>query len=639
MMKQLTLNSFFLLAFVFTVFSQQNDVLFTVNDKPIYTKEFERVYNKNLDLVQDESQKNVEGYLDLFINYKLKLEEAYSLGLDEKPAYKRELEGYERQLIDKYINDNEVTDQLVMESYERLKKEINADHILVKIDQNASTEQERLALEEIKKLRARVLQEGYEAVQKDVHNGATIFAENLGYFTAFKMVYEFENAAYETKVGEISEPFRTQFGYHIVKVNDVRDNRGEITVAHIMVPGQDKALIDQIYKRLEQNEEFESLAKQYSIDKSSANRGGVLPPFTGGQLSSSEFEEASFALNTVGAYTKPFKTEFGWHISKLIAKNKLDTFENEKFGLESKVRKDSRSRILNDKRIEKLMKIYNVSYHNSKLKTFEKALNDDYFKGLWSAPENIKTNETLVLIKNKALTFNDFANFLTNSQRKIQSKKPFNLLVSQLYKDFIDRNLSLYQEENLANENEEFAAIFNEYKEGLLLFDLMGSEIWNAATNDSLALKNYFETHKNNYKFKTRIVATISSSAKKDIAKKVAKDLKNEIAQDQLANKHNTSEINVTINSGTYELEDPALPSDLKLKKGVSKVYFHNNAYLVIDIKEILPAGQKTFEEAKGSVISDFQDEKEVNWVKSLREKYKVTINESELNQLKNKYN
>lgn len=639
MMKQLTLNSFFLLAFVFTVFSQQNDVLFTVNDKPIYTKEFEHVYNKNLDLVQDESQKNVEGYLDLFINYKLKLEEAYSLGLDEKPAYKRELEGYERQLIDKYINDNEVTDQLVMESYERLKKEINADHILVKIDQNASPEQERLALEEIKKLRARVLQEGYEAVQKDVHNGATIFAENLGYFTAFKMVYEFENAAYETRVGEISEPFRTQFGYHIVKVNDVRDNRGEITVAHIMVPGQDKALIDQIYKRLEQSEEFESLAKQYSIDKSSANRGGVLPPFTGGQLSSSEFEEASFALNTVGAYTKPFKTEFGWHISKLIAKNKLDTFENEKFGLESKVRKDSRSRILNNKRIEKLMKIYNVSYHNSKLKTFEKALNDDYFKGLWSAPENIKTNETLVLIKNKALTFNDFANFLTNSQRKIQSKKPFDVLVSQLYKDFIDRNLSLYQEENLANENEEFAAIFNEYKEGLLLFDLMGSEIWNAATNDSLALKNYFETHKNNYKFKTRIVATISSSAKKDIAKKVAKDLKKEIAQDQLANKYNTSEINVTINSGIYELEDPALPSDLKLKKGVSKVYFHNNAYLVIDIKEILPAGQKTFEEAKGSVISDFQDEKEVNWVKSLREKYKVTINESELNQLKNKYN
>ncbi|PSG88018.1 peptidylprolyl isomerase [Aurantibacter aestuarii] len=638
-MKQLTLNAFFFLAFAFTMFSQQNDVLFSVNDKPIYTKEFERVYNKNLDLVQDESQKNVEGYLDLFINYKLKLEEAYSLGLDEKPAYKRELEGYERQLIDKYINDNEVTDQLVMESYERLKKEINADHILVKIDQNASPEQERLALEEIKKLGARVLQEGYEAVQKDVHNGATIFAENLGYFTAFKMVYEFENAAYETKVGEISEPFRTQFGYHIVKVNDVRDNRGEITVAHIMVPGQDKALIDQIYKRLEQNEEFESLAKQYSIDKSSANRGGVLPPFTGGQLSSSEFEEASFALNTIGAYTKPFKTEFGWHISKLIAKNKLDTFENEKFGLESKVRKDSRSRILNDKRIEKLMKIYNVSYNNSKLKTFEKALNDDYFKGLWSAPENIKTNETLVLIKNKALTFNDFANFLTNSQRKIQSKKPFNLLVSQLYKDFIDRNLSLYQEENLANENEEFAAIFNEYKEGLLLFDLMGSEIWNAATNDSLALKNYFETHKNNYKFKTRIVATISSSAKKDIAKKVAKDLKNEIAQDQLANKYNTSEINVTINSGTYELEDPALPSDLKLKKGVSKVYFHNNAYLVIDVKEILPAGQKTFEEAKGSVISDFQDEKEVNWVKSLREKYKVTINESELNQLKNKYN
>jgi peptidyl-prolyl cis-trans isomerase SurA len=639
MMKRLTLNCFFLFAFVFTMFSQQNEVLFSVNEKPIYTKEFERVYNKNLDLVQDEAQKNVDGYLELFINYKLKLEEAYSLGLDEKPAYKRELEGYQRQLIDKYINDNEVTDQLVMESYERLKKEVNADHILVKLDQNATADQERLALEEINKLRARVLKEGYEAVQRDVHNGATIFAENLGYFTAFKMVYEFENAAFETNEGEVSQPFRTQFGYHIVKVNDLRENRGEITVAHIMVSTQDKELIDQIYKRLEQKEEFESLAKQYSIDKSSANRGGVLPPFTGGQLSSTEFEDASFGLNEIGNYTKPFKTEFGWHISKLVSKNQLDTFENEKFGLESKVRKDSRSRILNDKRIEKLLSTYNVSYSNPKLKVFEKALNDDYFKGLWSAPESIKTSETLVLINDKALTYKDFANYLTSSQRKIQSKKPLGEVIKIAYKDFIDSNISLYQEENLANENEDYAAIFNEYKEGLLLFDLMGSEIWNSATNDSLALRSYFDANKSKYKFSTRVVATISSSAKKDIAKKVLKDLKKNIALDDLANKYNNTEINVTSNSGTYELDDPALPSDLKLKKGVSKLYFHNNAYLVVDVKDILPAGQKTFEEAKGSVISDYQDVKEANWVKSLREKYNVTINQSELNQLKNKYN
>tara|TARA_R110002012_G_scaffold136770_1_gene291165 strand:- start:1864 stop:3729 length:1866 start_codon:yes stop_codon:yes gene_type:complete len=619
--------------------AQQNAVLFTVNDKPIYTKEFERVYNKNLDLVQDESQKNVEGYLELFINYKLKLEEAYSLGLEEKPAYKRELEGYQRQLIEKYINDNEVTDQLVVESYNRLKKEVNADHILVKLDPNASPEQEKLALAEINKLRNRVLAEGYDTVQKDVHNGATIFAENLGYFTAFKMVYEFENAAFETKIGDVSKPFRTQFGYHVVKVNDVRPNRGEITVAHIMVSNQDKELIDQIYKRLQQNEEFESLAKQYSVDKSSANKGGLLPPFTGGQLSSTAFEDASFGLKNNGDYTKPFQTEFGWHISKLVSKTDLDTFENEKFGLEAKVKRDSRSRILNEKRIEQLLNTYNVSYNNPKLSLYEKALNDDYFKGIWVAPENIKTAETLVLINDKALTFKDFTNFLTNSQRKLQSKRPFKDVLNVVYKDFIDSNVSLYQEENLANENEDYAAIFNEYKEGLLLFDLMGSEIWNSATNDSLALKAYFDANKSNYKFNTRLIATISSSAKKDIAKKVLKDLKKDMNESDLANKYNATKINVTTNSGTYELGDPALPNDLKLKTGISKIYNHNNAYIILDIKDILPAGQKTFEEAKGSVISDYQDVKEENWIISLRNKYNVTINEAALNQLKNKYN
>ncbi|HRV55487.1 MAG TPA: peptidylprolyl isomerase, partial [Mangrovimonas sp.] len=320
----------FLLVFFFTSvgLTAQNldkEVLFTIDNEPVYVSEFERVYNKNLDLVKDESQKDVDEYLKLFVNYKLKLKEAYAKGLDEKPSYKRELDTYKKQLADNFLNDSEVTNELVQEAYDRTVNEVNASHILVRMNENPTPEDTLQAYNEIVKLRDRALSEGFEKVEKEVHNGQTIFGEDLGYFTAFKMVYDFESPAYNTPVGEISQPFRTRFGYHILKVNDRRKSRGEVKVAHIMVSLQqdgkpnEKAeeRIQDIYRKLQQGEDFESLAKQFSDDKSSASKGGVLEPFSSGQLSSTEFEEQAFALKDIGAYSQPFKTQFGWHIVKL----------------------------------------------------------------------------------------------------------------------------------------------------------------------------------------------------------------------------------------------------------------------------------------------------------------------------------
>src|SRR5690606_8236022 len=177
-------------------------------------KEFIRVYNKNLDLVKDETQKDIDGYLKLFVNYQLKVKEAKRLGLDKDATYQREFTNYKNQLVKNYLSDSKVTDELVQEAYQRMATDVKASHILIRIDEN---EKDTLKVyNDLLDLRNRVLNEGYEKVKAEVHNGNTVFAENLGYFSAFKMVYEFESAAFNTKVGEVSMPFRTRFGYHIV---------------------------------------------------------------------------------------------------------------------------------------------------------------------------------------------------------------------------------------------------------------------------------------------------------------------------------------------------------------------------------------------------------------------------------------
>ena len=315
-----------------TAQNKDNDVLFTVADEPVLASEFVRVYNKNLNLVQDESQKDVDQYLSLFVNYKLKLAEAKALDFHKKPTYLRELEGYKKQLTKNYMVDSEVTDALVKEAYERLLYDINAKHILIRLDPSRKDTLE--VYNRLLKLRERFKTEDYNDLKKELHNGNTILVEDLGYFSAFKMVYDFETEAYNTKVGDVSMPFRTQFGYHIVKVFDKRQSRGEITAGHIMIAKNQKdtaenpeTRIHEIYKLIEQGQEFESLAKQFSQDKSSASNGGQLAPFTIGQLSSIVFEDVAFSLTEDNAISKPFETEYGWHIVKRYSIKTIGSFE------------------------------------------------------------------------------------------------------------------------------------------------------------------------------------------------------------------------------------------------------------------------------------------------------------------------
>ncbi len=628
-----------MLCFVFLSHSQMNDdkVLFTIDKEPVYTSEFIRVYNKNLELVKDESQKDVDAYLDLFVNYKLKLREARALGLDKKKSYLKEFGNYKKQLAKNYLTNNKVTDALVEEAYEHMKYQVNANHVLVRVDENAKPADTLVAYNEVLKLRNRVIDEGYKKVQKEVHNGKTIFAEELGYFSAFKMVYPFEKAAFNTKVGDVSKPFRTRFGYHVVTVLDKRESRGKLTVSHIMIGNKSEASkespetrINNIYKRIEQGEKFDALAKQFSEDKSSASAGGRLKPFSGGELSSLKFEAAAFALKNENDISKPFESDYGWHIVKLHNREGLKPLKDLKTELEAKVKKDSRSQIINDSRVNKLKSRYTITKAPEALTYFKSLVGEKYIKGVWQLPESFESHKEKMLFKinEKEIKYNEFGLFLVKSQRRKTVNKTLDGAIEENYELFLEDQLKKYEEENLINENQDYANIVGEYRDGLLLFDLMETEIWNSAKKDSVALKSFYTKNAKNYMFKQRMEADVASSAKQKDIKKVAKLLKKGQSTDVINEQLNTdNSINVTFTSGTMNASHQALPKGIKFKKGVSKVMKHNNSYVVVKVKEILPANQKTFEEARGNVTSDFQTFKEKQWLKELANKYSVVLN------------
>ncbi|WP_417873013.1 peptidylprolyl isomerase [Xanthomarina gelatinilytica] len=648
------MNKYFLIAVFSLCFFASNaqnpndEVLFTVENDPVYVSEFTRVFNKNIDLVKDESQKDVDEYLKLFINYKLKLKEAEALGLDKKPSYLNELSSYKSQLASNYLTDSKVTDELIEEAYKRMTTEVDASHILIRLDDNPTPEDTLQAYNKLLKLRDRVMQEGFETVKKDIHNGKTVYAEDLGYFSAFKMVYNFETAAYNTPVGEVSMPFKTRFGYHIVWVKDKRESRGERTVAHIMISNQKKdrphdkpeSRINDIYLKLQQGEDFEALAKQFSEDQSSASKGGMLAPFTGGQLSSVEFENQAFDLEHVGDISKPFETEYGWHIIKLYGKKPVASFEDMKAELEEKVKRDSRSQLINESLLNNLKQQYQVSDATPDLSYFESILNDNYFIGKWVLPTDFKAQEPLIKIQEKQIVYEDFGQYLVKNQRRQMPKMSIKTLVVNSYHAFLENELLQYKKERLEVENQDYANIVEEYRDGLLLFDLMETEIWNAAKKDSVGLQTYYNNHKDNYFWNQRVDAVVASSAKKTTIKKVQKLLQNNQTPEQIkAALNSESEIDVIFTSGIMDAQHQSLPADFKFKTGVSDIYKFNEGYIVANVKEVLPKETKSFEEAKGAVISNFQNHKEANWILSLEEKYQVNVNQDVLESVKKQLN
>ncbi|NBL64430.1 peptidylprolyl isomerase [Flavobacterium sp. NST-5] len=631
--------------------SSAKEILFTIDGKPYYTDEFLRVYNKNIDLVKDESQKDPDQYLDLFVGYKLKISKAHKLGLQNGESYQAELRSHRNQLSKNYLTDSKVTDHLIQEAYSRSKKEVRASHILVLVNENASPADTLTAFKKITDIREKALKGedfGELAVAYSEDPSAKENKGDLGYFSAFRMVYPFENAAFNTPKGQISKIAKTRFGYHIIKVADVRENRGQLTAAHIMIlKPQDKnqaetekakTTINEIYTKLQQGENFESLAKQFSQDQSSAPKGGVLNRFGSGELSSEEFEEAAFALAKPGDYSKPVESAFGWHIIKLIEKHPVASFEDVKTDLENKIKRDERSRLITASMNEKLRNKYPIKRNEKLYNQIVQVVNDEYYKGEWKAPENTNIEGNLFNIENQPVKATEFISFLESEAKAPNAPKPVSKLVLTKYQSFVDKKLNEHYNQNLEKEFPEFAAVMDEYRDGLLLFDLMEKEIWEKAKTDSIGLQKFYESRKNQYQWNNRVEATVLSSTKADFMKNVQKMLKQGKSADQIKENFNKGgKVNVMSNEGIFDQTSNSLPKGLNIKTGVSDVIHDGEYYYVVKITKQLPAGNKTFEEAKGKVVNDYQQYLEEKWVSDLKKEFNVEVNQAVFNTVKGK--
>ena len=619
--------------------SKNPEVLFTINDKDITVDEFLQVYNKNINLVQDDRQKDIDGYLELYLNYKLKLAEARALEYDQKQSYKQEYEVYRKQLQQKYLTDKDVTEELIQEAYNRTIEEVQAQHILVR----TSTVQDTLAaLEKLKVFRNRFLNEDFDLLQKELHDGKNIFVEDLGYFSAFKMVYDFENAAFTTSIGDVSQPFKTQFGYHIVKVLNKRRSRGKAKAAHIMIAHNSKdslqtpeQRINELHRLLLQGESFENLAKQFSDDKSSAVNGGNLKPFSSGEINSEIFVDTAFSLED-GAISNPIRTKFGWHIIKLISKIPVKDFEDIKFELEQKIKRDSRSSFIKKKMIESLKEQYQIDAPNrdeiSSLFVKVEGQND------WLLNDGVEPQGQFVKIQNCVLTHDDFLEFLNKNLKASNSNTASSESVLRSYNTFLGEQLIQYKKDQLPLENLEYAQILKEYEEGLLLFDIMQDKIWNGAKNDSIGLLEHYENNKTKFVTPAKITGTIARSKKKSTLKKAIKMWADGRTNDDITTVLNAKRQQLILSTGSFEINDPLLPKKVKFSEGISSVFQINDSYVVLNISAQVPEKVQSFEASKGAVISSYQTELEKRWIETLRTKFDISINKNALDTLKSKH-
>ncbi len=652
-MKNTLLLVFVMLTTIVSAQKKQ-DVIFTIDEKPVYVDDFIRVYNKNIDLVQDESQKNIDEYLDLYIDYKLKIMQAEALGLADKKSFQKEFGGYQKQLAKKYLTDANATDMLLQEAYGRYQEEIKAKHILVVVSEDASPADTLKAYNKIVALKERVANEGFDKVMTEVDNRKTIYGEDLGWFSVFRMVYPFETVAYTTPIGDVSQPVRTRFGYHIIKVEDRRKHRGEIEVAHVMIATTDtdtpekqqhaKQQIEQLYTELRQGADFNDIAKNFSDDKAPAAKGGVMGRFASGSTSSVAFEDTAFALHTEGEISKPVQSKFGWHIIKLIKKYPIGSFKDEERGLLIKIKQDNRSKYITAAFVKELKNQYN--YQRSE-KGWEKArslITDDLASRKWTYnKKETGIDQTLFTINNsKNISVKEFLDWLELRQRRFGGVANSDAFLNKAYDWFVENQLISYREENLVNENPEYAAILKEYRDGLLLFDLMQVKIWDKAKEDTTALKNYYDLHKSEYVWNQRAKVVMATCTSESVAKKVQKLFGKGKSIEDIRSKLNSKDhVEVVFETFTAEEDnDTKLPNAYVYTTGVSDLFETKpGQFVVVNTTEILPSSIKKLEEVKGRVMSDYQKELEEDWITELRSGHEINVHQKVLKKVKKQLN
>jgi len=634
----------------FVGFSQEDPVIMTIDGDPITKSEFLQIYLKNNDNPQYD-QKSLDEYMELFKKFKLKVAEAEALGYDTIPRLKKELAGYQKTLARPYLIDSTKNEALVREAYDRTLEEVHAAHILVRLESNATPADTLKAYNRLLDLKKRIeAGESFEAVAKSKMGSEDPTVQknggDLGYFTAFQMVYQFEDAAYSTPVGQVSDPFRTRFGYHILKVIDRRPARGTMEAAHLMIAARSdaseaeinnaKTKIYELYEMLEKGESFEELVSKYSDDPSSNGKGGALPQFGTGTTTRMvpEFTKAAFELKNDGDYSEPVQTDYGFHIIKRISWKDVDPFEDLKKEIEKKVAKDARSVKTQASFVKNLKKEYGFKSKSSKgLKWFYNNIDSTYHLGKFKASDYPK-KKVLFKLDGEKFRANDFAEYMEKNYRGARRDEP-KTVVDKQYDQWEEETILNYEESKLADKYPAYKALITEYHDGILLYEVMSDKVWNKAMRDTVGLKAFYEANANNYQWGERIDAEVYECGTMLLAQQTAKLLEiDTLSSEEIMKAVNeSSSLNVKYRKGKFDTEKTGFIAAAKtpLKKGISEVYEYEGKFYVVVVNDNIPAGPKKFDEAKGAITSDYQNHLEKEWMKEIEGKHKIVINTEEL--------
>ena len=607
----------------------------TINKSNIDIEEFKNVFYKN----NDESiitKEYLDEYMDLFINFKLKVKEAEELMMDTLPTFINELEGYKKQLAQPYLRNKEFDEKMLDEAYERMLQDISASHILISLDEDAKESEVLAAYDRILDIRSQILSKNitFEDAARKYSDDKSALSNNgnLGYFTAFMMVYDFETAAYNTEINKISKPCRTKYGYHIIKVNDIRDAVGTVKVAHIMFKDITKSKDDnpakqkifEIFEKLKDGEEFSVLAERFSEDRSTAVNGGSLPEFGVGKMVSS-FEKSAFALNEIGEISEPFSTEYGWHIIQLLEKKEIGAFKDLESEIKKKIERDSRSELSKSALFDKLKKEYKVKNNVSSFKSIRKYAYKKVSDGKWNGNYN-NLDEILFTINTSPFYTKDFVQYIKTNQRK---GSDFDIM----YQDFVNQSLLEYEESKLEFKYPQYRLLLNEYREGILLFDLTNKKVWNKAIQDTVGLLDFFNNNSEKYIWKKRADATIYTCKNISVSRKVkGYILKKKLGfnvkeEDILTQINKEGPLNLQIYSDKFIRGENQYIDKVIWKKGLAPdINLEDGSVILVDINNILPSTVKDLKETRGKVISDYQSKLEDEWILELRNKYNFSV-------------
>ena len=718
---------FFTACSIHKLLTPQDSTLLTIGDSEVSTKEFLYFCSKNNYKDIASIRKEVEDYLDLFINFKLKVKEAEELGLQNTSVFLEEFGIYKDQLAKPYLTESLVTKSLVKEAYDRTVNEVRVSHILIKVAENASPEDTLDAYNKIIALKKRAVggeDFGVLAQENSEDPSAKINHGDLGYFSALKMVYPFENAAYNTQVGKISDPVRTRFGYHLIKVSDKRKSHGQTQVAHIMIQvpkGMDvkkaekaREKITEIKEKIGAGANWNEMAYQFSDDPNTKKEGGLTRWFGGGDIIP-EFAENAFKLDSIGQISEPFQTPYGWHIIKLMGKKPVPAFNEIKQDLTKKIEKDSRSRVSKKLAIKKLQKESKYQVISENLEKTKSIVDETVLSGKWVTTTNMSiSDEPLLKISDKTYSIGNFLTYIEFKQKK-NSRLTKNEYVQKLFDQYSKEKLIAYEEDRLVSKNEDYAMLLKEYRDGILLFQLMDDKVWSKGVKDTAGLKTFFELNREDYMWGERAQTLILNAetleildsalslisqpngfvyysqsmamtpvdsiglnrltrkaadnhayrltfnqadashvkkwkasiqqlaVKSSIIKLIEKEdspegkIKIELIAssahniEQALNKQSKLAIKVT--KGLLDKKDSDIFEKIDWKAGTYQME-NDSRFYYVKIDSIAPPQKKELKETKGLVISDYQNLLEKGWVKKLREKYIIKVDEKGLEEI-----